>query len=142
MASHFSAKRGSMDTLKVSTRCGLSPCLCQMRCTVASLRSTASAIVRVDQCVWFAGFSCVVEKLVAPTRSFVRGDSQLRRYFLVLFPARRQPYNPGTFHHADVTGARPRALLQFLLLFGTEHYRTGHAHWGRTSSILETSFPE
>ncbi len=60
MASSFSAKRGSEDTLKVSIRCGLSPCLCQMRRMVTGLRPVAAAMLRVDHCVALAGLSWVV----------------------------------------------------------------------------------
>jgi len=46
--------------LKVLTRCGSSPCVCQMRRTLASLMPTSRAMVRVDQWVALAGVVCVV----------------------------------------------------------------------------------
>jgi hypothetical protein len=59
MSSNFSAKRGSLLSLKLSSTCGLRPCACQIRRTLASLNPTA-AIVRVLHCVAWGGNSCVV----------------------------------------------------------------------------------
>src|SRR5262249_45509659 len=60
MASNFSAKLGSLLILKVSTRCGLSPCVRQIRRTLASLMPVSLAMVRVDQWVALAGLVRVV----------------------------------------------------------------------------------
>jgi hypothetical protein len=57
---HLSANCGSWLILKVSTRCGLSPCAYQMRRTLVSLMPTSRAIVRVDQCVALPGVVYVV----------------------------------------------------------------------------------
>jgi hypothetical protein len=45
------SKRGSLLTLKASTRWGCSPSSDQIRCTVAGLTPTFAAIVRQDQWV-------------------------------------------------------------------------------------------
>lgn len=60
MSSSFSTKCLSFDTLKLSTRCGLRPCACQMRRTLAALTPAAAAILRVLQCVALSGRCCVV----------------------------------------------------------------------------------
>ena len=56
MSSSFSVNWGSRLSLKVRTRCGFSPCACQMRRTLASLIPAAAAMVRVDQWVALTGF--------------------------------------------------------------------------------------
>ncbi len=60
MSRTFSANRLSFDSLKVFTRCGLSSCAFQMRCTLVWLRPLAAAISRMLQCVPAGGFSCRV----------------------------------------------------------------------------------
>ena len=60
MVSSFSAKRISLLSLNVRTRCGLRPWACQMRRTLASLMPAAAAIVRVLQCVALAGLWRIV----------------------------------------------------------------------------------
>src|SRR5438128_7830434 len=60
----LSTKRGSVDSLKVSLRCGCSENARQMRCTVETDRPDALAIERVLQCVAAAG---MVSKVVVTT---------------------------------------------------------------------------
>ena len=54
-STNFSSKRGSLDSLNVSTRCGFKPHANHTRCTVSFETPTGSAIVRQLQCVWPAG---------------------------------------------------------------------------------------
>src|SRR5260370_7393993 len=55
MSSTFATKSGSLDILKLRTRCGLRPCSAQMRCTLVWLMPISSAIDRTLQCVALAG---------------------------------------------------------------------------------------
>ena len=61
----FSSNRGSLDSLNVLTRCGLSPRAAQTRCTVAGDTPTWAAIVRHDQCVCPAGVECRVSSTIS-----------------------------------------------------------------------------
>src|SRR6202011_3825604 len=63
----FSSKRLSLDSLKVSVRCGCSPRADQMRCTVALLTPCALASDRQLQCVSPSGGSCNVAGTIAAT---------------------------------------------------------------------------
>src|SRR5208283_1698157 len=65
MSCTLSQNFGSLDSLKLRVRCGLSPCAAQMRCTLEWLRPTALASLRADQCVAAGGFS------LSATRSIV-----------------------------------------------------------------------
>src|SRR5260370_19367790 len=67
MSSSFSTKCLSFDTLKLSTRCGLSPCACQMRRTLAALTPATAAMLRVLQCVSLSGRCCVVSATMVLT---------------------------------------------------------------------------
>src|SRR3984893_13060106 len=60
MSSTFLANSGSLETLKLFTLCGLSPCSAQIRCTLVWLTPISSAIVRTLQCVAAAGCSFTV----------------------------------------------------------------------------------
>ena len=60
MSLTLATNSGSLETLKLRTRCGLSPCSCQMRCTLVWLMPIAAAIVRTLQCVALAGRSFTV----------------------------------------------------------------------------------
>src|SRR5271165_3485330 len=51
MSCTLSQNFGSLESLKLRVRCGLSSCAAQMRCTLEWLRPTALAILRSDQCV-------------------------------------------------------------------------------------------
>ena len=65
IASSFSANWGSLLILNVRVRCGLRPCLRQIRRTLFSLRPVAAAIMRVLQWVAFEGLSCVVFRITS-----------------------------------------------------------------------------
>src|SRR5450631_184678 len=60
MSSTFATKSGSLEILKLRTRCGLRPCSAQMRCTLVWLMPISSAIDRTLQCVALAGRSFTV----------------------------------------------------------------------------------
>ena len=53
----FSTNLGSLESLKVSIRCGLRPCSFQIRPMVESLKPVALAMVERLQWVWPSGFS-------------------------------------------------------------------------------------
>ena len=60
MSVTFSSNIGSLETLNVSTRCGLRPASRQMRPTLEALMPIALAIADRLQCVAFAGVSVAV----------------------------------------------------------------------------------
>ena len=62
-ARSFFMNPGSQLSLNVSTRCGWSPCACQMRCVMVGLRASALAIVRTLQCVASGGVVCKVRPI-------------------------------------------------------------------------------
>lgn len=64
MSRTFSMNSGSVESLKVSLRCGCSENARQMRCTVETDRPDALAIDRVLQCVAAGG---IVSKVVVTT---------------------------------------------------------------------------
>src|SRR6478735_3946981 len=68
---NFSSKRGSVDNLNVSTRCGFNPRADQIRCTVAGDTPTRSAIVRHDQCVCPTGTEFLVNSTISSTCAVV-----------------------------------------------------------------------
>ena len=59
-SSTLTAKLGSVETLKLLTRCGLKLCSAQMRCTLVWLMPISLAMVRTLQCVALAGRSFTV----------------------------------------------------------------------------------
>ena len=65
----FSTKSGSVESLKVSTRCGCRPKARQIRCTVAVDRPLALAMPRELQCVPSAGRLSRVRLITASIRS-------------------------------------------------------------------------
>ena len=65
MSSSFSAKCGSLLTLKVRTRWGFNPWRFQMRRTLAGLIPSSAASVRVLQCVAEVGRSRVVLRMTS-----------------------------------------------------------------------------
>ena len=65
----FSSNRSSLDSLKVSTRCGFKPRADQIRCTVAGDTPCALAIDRQLQCVSPSGVSCSVARTISSTFS-------------------------------------------------------------------------
>src|SRR5680860_825420 len=70
----FSSNFGSLDNLKVLTRCGFKPRADQIRCTVAGLTPCAFAIARQLQCVWPGGVvSCVARTISAILSSEIDG---------------------------------------------------------------------
>ena len=75
MSRTFSTKSGSVDSLKVSLRCGWSENARQMRCTVEIDTPEALAIERVLQCVESAGIvsSVVVTTSAIFSSSILRG---------------------------------------------------------------------
>ena len=68
MSRTFSTNSGSVDSLKVSLRCGCSPKARQMRCTVETDRPDALAIERVLQCVAARG---IVSSVVVTTSAIL-----------------------------------------------------------------------
>src|SRR3984893_18528901 len=60
MSSTLTAKFGSVEILKLLTRCGLRACLGQMRCTLVWLMPISLAMVRTLQCVSLTGRSFTV----------------------------------------------------------------------------------
>src|ERR1035437_1224064 len=75
------------------------------------------------------------EKPLAPTRCFVRCDSQLRGDFLILPSRSCQQHDAGTLDQTNRKRPRPRALLQGFFLFGFQYNRASNAHGGRTSLL-------
>src|ERR1700730_15969386 len=57
MSSTLTAKFGSVEILKLLTRCGLRACSAQMRCTLVWLMPISLAMVRTLQCVALTGRS-------------------------------------------------------------------------------------
>ena len=80
---------GSLETLNVLTRCGLSPASRQMRCTAVWLMPTAFPIVRTLQCVALGG---ILVAVIVSTLSFTYFDSGLRPGSRVL--SRVRPSTP------------------------------------------------
>ena len=73
MSSTFSVNLGSLDSLKVRVRCGLSPCAFQMRCTLVWLMPATFAMLRTLQCVASAGRSLAVFSTTASRTASVSG---------------------------------------------------------------------
>ena len=69
MSRTFSMKNGSVDSLKVFARCGLTPNNANQRCTVLLEMPTARPKVRVLQCVAASGVSCSARLITAATLS-------------------------------------------------------------------------
>jgi len=65
----FSSKSGSLDSLKVSTRCGWIPRADQIRCTVEGDTPVRLAIDLQLQCVSTGGVSCRVSRTISSTLS-------------------------------------------------------------------------
>jgi hypothetical protein len=63
---------GSVDSLKVRTRCGFKPWAAQIRCTLRWLTPAAFAMARQVQCVASPGGSAWV---ISTTRSITAGDN-------------------------------------------------------------------
>jgi hypothetical protein len=76
MSRTFSTKSGSVESLKVSARCGFRAKARQARRTVVWLSPVARASERVLQCVASVG---VASSVVATARSTVRGSASDRR---------------------------------------------------------------
>src|SRR5512132_4139080 len=141
MSRTFSTNSGSVDSSKVSLRCGCSE-KAQTRCTVEGARPDALAIDRVLQCVAAAGsFSSVVvhlgdlvvvdlawgtraglvdkpvqtlrRKPLAPGRHRDAGDAEPLRDRQVAHAVRREPYDlrPHRIRTSDLPPTCPR--LQF-----------------------------
>ena len=75
MSRTFSTNSGSVESLKVSTRCGFKAKARQMRQTAVWLSPVALASERVLQCVASAG---VASRVVVTARSTVRGGASDR----------------------------------------------------------------
>ena len=105
----FSSKRGSPESLNVSTRCGCNPRADQIRCTVAGDTPARSAIVRQLQCVSPGGVSCKVKRTISST--FTGGIDGLRPR-----PGRtlENPFSPSSTNRSrqftTVVGETPTAL--------------------------------
>ena len=65
----FSMKKGSLDSLSVSARCGLTPNSANQRCTVLLETPSASAIRRTLQVPERAGLACRARLITAATFS-------------------------------------------------------------------------
>ena len=76
MSRTFSMKNGSVDSLKVLARCGLTPNKANQRCTVLLERPSARPRVRVLQCVAASGDSC-------SARLITRRHPQRSPHFLI-----------------------------------------------------------
>ena len=70
----FSTKAGSVDSLKVRTRCGCRPCACQIRWIDAGLSCWAAAIDRRLQCVARGGAACSVASTTCCSRAAASED--------------------------------------------------------------------
>ena len=70
----FSANCGSLESLKVLTRCGCRPLAFHTRCTIDGDVPSSAASVRVLQCVAAGGFSVVVLRTIsAASRAVLAG---------------------------------------------------------------------
>jgi hypothetical protein len=96
MARSFSAKRGSLESLKARTRCGCKPCARQIRCTELGLMPTAAAIAAAVQCVVSPGGSPVV--VSATTRAATSAPSGGMRGGRVL--SRSSPSTPAVMNRS------------------------------------------
>jgi len=67
MSSSFSAKRGSLLILKLSTQCGFNPCVRQIRPMVESETPVSRAMMLRDQCVALSGMLCVLLRTTSAT---------------------------------------------------------------------------
>src|SRR6476646_3840928 len=102
----LSSNFGSVDTLKVSTRCGAKPRSDQIRCTVAGLTPTCLAIVRHDQCVAPGGVVVVVNSTIRAIVS--SGIEGLRPRPSRIFSSPANPSSTNRVRHArTVTGVTP-----------------------------------
>ena len=73
MAWSFSAKAGSLDSLKARQRCGARPWAFQIFCTVATPSPTAFAMARAVQCVASCGGGSWVSRTRSATRTSATG---------------------------------------------------------------------
>ena len=73
MSWSFSAKAGSLDSLKARQRCGARPWAFQIFCTVATPSPTAFAMARAVQCVASCGGGSWVSRTSFATRSSPTG---------------------------------------------------------------------
>ena len=69
MSRTFSMKNGSLDSLKVFARCGLTPNKANQRCTVLLEMPSIRPRVRVLQCVAASGVCCSARLITAATLS-------------------------------------------------------------------------
>ena len=152
MSRTFSTNSGSVDSLKVSTRCGCSPKARQMRCTVDGAwpislpcSSGSSACHPLVASPASCG-SCsrsrrrrsraarrprlvvetvhpVVGEAVAPCADRVRADPQLRRDLLVLEAAGRRQHNARPLCHRLRRAVLARQCRQLALLHVIEYDR-------------------
>ena len=75
----FSAKAGSLESLKLRQRCGLRPCAFQMPCTVEAAMPATLAIARSVQWVASWGGGSCVRRMIQATRSGGTGAFPGRR---------------------------------------------------------------
>jgi hypothetical protein len=73
MSRSFSAKAGSLESLKLRHRCGARPCVFQMLWTVETARPQVSAIARAVQCVASCGGGASVRRTTSLTRAASTG---------------------------------------------------------------------
>ena len=113
MSRTFSTNSGSLESLKVSWRCGCSPKARQMRLTAVCDRPASRAIVRVLQCVAPAGTLSSVLAITASMRasSIVRGAPGRGASSS---PSRR--YSTKRARHFDTFAASPAVVLRRLVV--------------------------
>src|SRR5712691_9043029 len=123
-SSSFSAKRGSLLSLKLLTRCGFKPCARQIRPTVDALTPTAGANVRVLQWVatsgvWRVVFSTISAILAGRIKGRTPRTGRIMFYpFHALCLESAQPPTHGLTRHVQ-------SLCNFL---GTMSRRTQQQH--------------
>ena len=98
----FSTNNGSLESFKVSWRCGWSPNACQIRDTAVCVSPTSAAIDRVDQCVASRGVLSSVLVITASTCSsvIVRGRPGRGSSLQPVEPVLGEPAAP-LAHRAD-----------------------------------------
>ena len=122
----FSSNFGSLDSLNVSTRCGLSPRAAHTRCTVAADTPAFAAIVRHDQWVWPSGVECLVRCTISSI--FSCGIVDLRPRPARTFPSFAKPSSANRARHArTVAGFTPTcaAILDVGHTIGRQQQRLG-----------------
>jgi hypothetical protein len=98
----FSSNRGSVLTLNVSTKCGLSPSADQIPCTDAGETPTRVAMPRTDQCVAPSGVVWVVNRTICAI--FSGGIDGFGPRPLATSPNLVNPSTSNCLRHANTVG--------------------------------------